>query len=146
MKPFTLLLTIAVCAMTAATFASTARAQEAHAYLVFGTNEGEGSSPELRDFEPSLKQLFGYKFYQLVATDKGALVGQAPTSLRLSRGMTMQVVSVAVERNVRTLDVTVTKGQTTLMTSRMRMAGGAPLYIRAQERADGLMLIILVVR
>ncbi len=137
---------LAVVALLSGTFAVAARAQEARAYLVFGTNDGDASSPELRDFDESLKQLFGYKFYRLVATDAGVLPNNTPTTLRLSRGMTLQVTSVDVDRNVRTLDVTVTKGQTTLMTSRMRMAGGAPLYIRVHEKSDGLLLIILVVR
>jgi hypothetical protein len=145
MKRLAIFLMIAVCAMVSATVATTARAQEARAYLVFGSNEGDASSPELRDFEPSLKELFGYKCYRLVAMDAGALRGD-PVALKLGRGMAMQVASLGVDRNVRTLDVTVTKGQTTLMTSRMRMAGGAPLYIRVHEKSDGLMLIILVVR
>jgi hypothetical protein len=145
MKPCRYWLLLAV-AGSFSLFAHRTGAQEARAYLVLATNESEASSPELREFEPSLKKIFGYKFYETIATDAAALREKQPVTLKLDRGMTLTVTAVGVERNARLLDVVIKQGQTTLMTSQMRMSGGAPLFIRAHERSDGLLLIILVVR
>ena len=121
-------------------------AEQAQAYLVLAGHEPAPTDPVLKEFEPSLKQVFGCKSCKLLASDRGELQGNNPTSLKLGRGMVLHVTSVGMERKVRLVDVIVQQGIRKLLDSRMRMTGGAPLFIRCPERNEGLLVIVLVVR
>jgi hypothetical protein len=146
MKQTALFSIIAICVTLFAALPTEARAEQARAYLVFGTNEPSAPDPALAEFEPSLKQLFGYKCYQLLSSDAAELRGTEPITLTFERGMSLRVVPLGTERNVRHVGVTVHKGPRVLADTTMRMAGGAPVIFRLLEKENGLLIIILVVR
>jgi hypothetical protein len=82
----------------------------------------------------------------LLSSDAAELRGTEPITLTFERGMSLRVVPLGTERNVRHVGVTVHKGPRVLADTTMRMAGGAPVIFRLLEKENGLLIIILVVR
>jgi len=116
--------------------------------LVLATNEKAPQSvPEkLADYAPTIKKVFGYNSLYLMGDKKRELVSGGEEWLVPSKEFFMLVRCRAREATAYALSIELYRNHKMLVSADVKLARGAPLYIRGPQWGGGQLIFLLDVR
>lgn len=117
--------------------------------LVLATNEPKPGSPsaELERFTPRLKNIFGYKHYELIGSHTEALEeSRGERWLIPSKIFSLRVSQEKSGKDTHLLDIELYQKDRTLVTTRARLGRDSPLFVRGPSFGTGQLLIVLSVK
>ena len=144
MKPAALLL------LALAVFSMNARADGDRIWsaLVLATRENPPKPvpEELTDVAPAIKKVFGYSSLYLLGEKKRDLVSGGEEWLVPSREFFFKVQCLAREETFYRLRIELYRGEKLLLTTEVKLARDAPLYIRGPIWGEGQLIFLFEVR
>jgi hypothetical protein len=119
--------------------------------LVLATNSSDPKSvpPQLKEFAPQMKKIFGYNQYQLISNTNKEIVERTPAKLELGKGIWMNLISRrALSKEAKggcLLNVQLYHEDRSLLESELKLAPASPLFIRGPQYGNGQLIIVLQV-
>ena len=129
--------------------ASTAHASDRiWAALVLATNETPAKpAPEkLKPFAAALEKIFGYNTFYLLGDKRKQICENTDEWLVPSKGFFLHVKGLNKEIAAYELSIDLYARKELMFTSRVKLARGAPLYIRGPQWGKGQLLYILEIQ
>ncbi len=116
--------------------------------LVLAANENpERPVPKsLADVAPTIKKVFGYSSLYLLGEKKRDLVSGGEGWLVPSREFFFRVQCLALEDTFYKLRIELYRGEKLLLTTEVKLAKDAPLYIRGPMWGEGQLIFLFEVR
>ncbi|MDX2079543.1 MAG: hypothetical protein SFU53_02040 [Terrimicrobiaceae bacterium] len=116
--------------------------------LVFATNEKptEPMPRKLETFAPTIRQVFGYRWLTLLGDKRQELQADQEIWLVPSKDFFFEVHVLETAETHYRIRLQLFHRDQSILTSTVRLARGAPLYIRGPQWGNGQLLLVLEIR
>jgi len=116
--------------------------------LVFATNE-PGQTSGRYDNHPyarRLRPVFGYRFYELLDSDRQPITANRPIRLRLGRDFSARLRWLGQRRDGHLFAAELYRGDRLLVANELLLGRDSPFVIRGPQYGNGQLLFLLMVR
>lgn len=116
--------------------------------LVFASNEpAAGATPrKLEPFAPTIRDVFGYRFLTLLGDKRRELQSTEEIWLVPSKDFFFEVRVLETAETHYRLQLQLFHRDESILTTTVRLARDAPLYIRGPQWGNGQLLLVLEIR
>ena len=142
------LLLTAFIALVMSAMASTRAAEIVWSGLVIADNVAEPSAtpPELKKFEQTLKELFGYNQFNIIGQSSKTLKTGEENWLASSKYFSLHVDSRGDTAAGYVLDLKLYKEKELLLETEAKLSKSSPLVIKGPQVGGGQLLLVLIVQ
>jgi hypothetical protein len=116
--------------------------------LVLATNESPPRTGprKLERFAPTIQKVFGYNSLYLLGDSSNEITSGTEQWLVPSRDFFFQVACKSRDDTRYVLRLELFRGDSPLLTTEVRLARNAPLYVRGPQWGDGQLVLLLEIR
>lgn len=122
-----------------------AQAASAQARLVRASMKDGATDQKLKDIEPKLREVFGYKRYTLLGQNQDTLQTGKQLKLCPDEGFTVFVTESSVKNKIHKMELEVYSGKASLVKNTMKIAEKNSVFIKGPEVGSELIVIVLTV-
>jgi hypothetical protein len=123
----------------------TAQAAEIEVRLVRASNQSEAPDEKLKDLEPKLRKVFGFRRYEQIGLKQEKLSEEGRVSIYPGEGFTVFVQSMSLAPDRHQLEVELFSGKASVLKTTARFPENSTVFIRGPEIGSGLIIVVLTV-